>query len=154
VSTEDESRLIEKLRKIELLFARSPFPGEQAAAETAADRIRERIRQLEKAERAIEFRFSLPDTWSKALFIALLRRYNLSQVLAGDTVIGWSELECGDPPMGVAFGVLHPNTEYALFNRATFVRVRPAGGLKVSHEAFVKTYWPLSSKNSLLICTG
>ena len=75
---DEENRLIEKLRKIELLFARSPFPGEQAAAETAADRIRHRIRQLEKAERTVEFRFSLPDAWSKALFIALLRRYNLS----------------------------------------------------------------------------
>src|SRR5687768_14853865 len=50
------------------------------------------------------------------------------EVLAGDTVIGWSELEYGDPPMGVAFGVLHANTEYALFNRATVLRVRPAGG--------------------------
>jgi len=78
MSIDDESRLIEKLRKIELLFARSTFPGEQAAAETAADRIRHRIRQLEKAERTIEIRFSLPDTWSKALFVALLRRYNLS----------------------------------------------------------------------------
>ena len=78
MNTDDEGRLIEKLRKIEMLFARSPFPGEQAAAETAADRIRQRIRQSEKAERVIEFRFSLPDSWSKALFIALLRRYNLA----------------------------------------------------------------------------
>ena len=78
MSIDEEERLIEKLQKIELLFARSPFPGEQAAAVTAADRIRHRIRQLEKAERTVEFRFSLPDTWSKALFIALLRRYNLS----------------------------------------------------------------------------
>ena len=78
MSIDDESRLIEKLRKIEQLFARSTFPGEQAAAETAADRIRHRIRQLEKAERTMEFRFSLADSWSKALFIALLRRYNLS----------------------------------------------------------------------------
>jgi hypothetical protein len=78
VTIDSESRLIEKLRKIELLFARSTFPGEQAAAETAANRIRHRILQLEKAERTIEFRFSLPDTWSKALFIALLRRYNMS----------------------------------------------------------------------------
>ena len=50
MSIDEEERLIEKLQKIELLFARSPFPGEQAAAVTAADRIRHRIRQLEKAE--------------------------------------------------------------------------------------------------------
>jgi hypothetical protein len=32
------------------------------------------------------------------------------EVFAGDVVIGWSELEKGDPPMGVALGVLHPGT--------------------------------------------
>ena len=78
MSIDEEKYLIEKLRKIEQLFARSPFPGEQAAAESAAERIRLRIRQLEKTERTIEFRFSMSDSWSKALFIALLRRYSLS----------------------------------------------------------------------------
>lgn len=73
----DEERLIEKLQKIETLFARTTIPGERQAAETAADRIRQRLRQLETAERPIEYRFSLPDTWSKALLIALLRRYDL-----------------------------------------------------------------------------
>lgn len=51
------------------------------------------------------------------------------EVLAGDVVIGWSELETGDPPMGVASGVLHPNEFY---DRALAVagglRVRPEGG--------------------------
>ena len=73
----DEERLIEKLHKIETLFARTTIPGERKAAETAADRIRLRLQQLEKVERSVEYRFTLPDTWSKALFIALLRRYNL-----------------------------------------------------------------------------
>jgi hypothetical protein len=73
----DEERLIEKLHKIETLFARTTIPGERKAAETAADRIRQRLQQLEKVERSVEYRFSLPDTWSKALFTALLRRYDL-----------------------------------------------------------------------------
>lgn len=73
----EEDRLIEKLRKIEALFARATSAGERAAAESARDRIRGRLEQLEKSERAVEYRFSLPDGWSKSLFMALLRRYGI-----------------------------------------------------------------------------
>jgi len=73
----EEERLIEKLRKIEALFARATSDGERAAAESARDRIRGRLEQLEKLERLVEYRFSLPDGWSKSLFIALLRRYGI-----------------------------------------------------------------------------
>lgn len=34
-------------------------------------------------------------------------------VYLGDRKIGWSELEFGDPPMGVAFGRFIPNSEYS-----------------------------------------
>lgn len=74
---EEEVRLIEKLRKIEALFARATNAGERAAAESARDRIRGRLEQLEKSERPVEYRFSLPDGWSKSLFMALLRRYDI-----------------------------------------------------------------------------
>ena len=77
MQSDEEQRLIEKLRKIEGLFARSSTPGERVAAEHAAERIRQRLRQLEKVERATEFRFSLPDSWSRSLFVALLRRYGV-----------------------------------------------------------------------------
>ena len=73
----EEERLIEKLRKIEALFARATSAGERTAAENARDRIRQRLEQLERSERVIEYRFSLPDAWSKSLFIALLRRYGI-----------------------------------------------------------------------------
>jgi hypothetical protein len=73
----DEARLIEKLGKIEALFARAASDGERAAAGSAIDRIRERLREVEKREKAIEFRFSLGDAWSKRLFLALLRRYGI-----------------------------------------------------------------------------
>lgn len=49
-------------------------------------------------------------------------------MLAGDVVIGWSELEKGDPPMGVAVGVLHPSAAYAGASPASQLRVRPEGG--------------------------
>jgi hypothetical protein len=73
----EEDRLIAKLHKIEALFARPATPGERIAARDALERIRTRLRQLELSEPAVEFRFSLPDTWSRSLLIALLRRYGL-----------------------------------------------------------------------------
>ena len=73
----EEDRLVEKLRKIEALFARPSTEGERIAAGGALDRIRRRLRDLERAERPVEYRFSLSDTWAKSLFIALLRRYGL-----------------------------------------------------------------------------
>ncbi len=72
-----ESTLKEKLRKIEALFAGAATAGERAAAGAAADRIRARLRESEGRERAVEVRFSLPDQWSRRLFIALCRRYGL-----------------------------------------------------------------------------
>ncbi len=77
MSQDDEARLIEKLRKIEALFARADTPGERVAAGAAAERIRARLHQFERTDPAVEYRFSLPDTWSRTLFIALLRRYEI-----------------------------------------------------------------------------
>jgi hypothetical protein len=74
----EEERLVSKLRKIEVLFARPATQGEKVAAESALERIRERLRLIEKAEPALEYRFTLHDSWSKSLFIALLRRYGIS----------------------------------------------------------------------------
>ena len=73
----EERRVVEKLRKIEALFARPASEGERPAAEGARERIRQRLARLERAESPVEIRFSLPDDWSRALFLALLRRYGL-----------------------------------------------------------------------------
>jgi hypothetical protein len=72
-----EEQLRDKLRKIEALFAGAATAGERAAAGAAAERIRDRLHAAERAERPIEMRFSLPDPWSRQLFIALARRYGL-----------------------------------------------------------------------------
>ena len=69
----DEQRLIEKLRRIEALFERAASDGERVAAGVAAGRLRDRLAQA-RDEELLEFKFSLPDAWAKALFIALLRR--------------------------------------------------------------------------------
>lgn len=74
---DEERRLIDKLRKIEVLFASASNDGERQAAESALERIRRRLAQIERMEPVLEFRFSLPDAWSVSLFIALLHRYGL-----------------------------------------------------------------------------
>jgi len=77
VDLDEETRLIERLRKVETLFARAKYAGERQAAENALERIRRRLKELEKVEQPVEFRFSLADGWSKSLFLALLCRYGL-----------------------------------------------------------------------------
>jgi len=73
----DEEKLIEKLKRIEALFARPSTEGERSAAANALERIKARLRELEKTDPAIEFRFSLPDPWSHRLLMALLSRYGI-----------------------------------------------------------------------------
>jgi hypothetical protein len=72
-----EHILREKLRKIEALFAGAATAGEKAAAGAAAERIRERLGETADKEKSIEWKFSIPDVWSRQLFIALCRRYGL-----------------------------------------------------------------------------
>lgn len=73
-----EARLRDKLRKIEALFAGAGTPGEKAAADAAATRIRARLGGAVETEPAEEIRFSIPDNWSRQLFIALCRRYGIN----------------------------------------------------------------------------
>jgi hypothetical protein len=72
-----EAELREKLRKIEMLFAGAATTGERAAAEAARERVQQRLADLERRDPAIEMQFSLPDPWSRRLFLALCRRYGL-----------------------------------------------------------------------------
>jgi hypothetical protein len=72
-----EAHLREKLRKIEALFAGAGTVGERIAAEAALERVRARLTELERRDPAIEMQFSLPDQWSRRLFLALCRRYGL-----------------------------------------------------------------------------
>ena len=72
-----ENRLREKLRKIEALYAGAATAGEKAAAGAAADRIRRQFEAASKQEAAEEYKFSIPDPWSRQLFIALCRRYGV-----------------------------------------------------------------------------
>jgi hypothetical protein len=72
-----EAQLREKLRKIEALFAGAGTMGERLAAEAALMRVRARLAELEQRDPAVEMQFSMPDQWSRRLFLALCRRYGL-----------------------------------------------------------------------------
>ena len=73
----EETDLVEKLRKIEALFASPGTPGERDAAAGALDRIRGRLSERQRTEKPVEYRFSLTDRWSRSLFLAILNRYGL-----------------------------------------------------------------------------
>jgi hypothetical protein len=73
----DEAKLLERLRLIEALHAGATSAGERIAAAEARRRIQERLATLAKADPPIEFRFSLADGWSRKLFVALCRRYEV-----------------------------------------------------------------------------
>jgi hypothetical protein len=73
-----DARLREKLRKIEALFAGAGTEGERLAAEAALARIRARLAEFSRSEAPVEIQFSVPDTWSRHLFLALCRRYGLA----------------------------------------------------------------------------
>ena len=73
----DEARLIEKLKRIEALFAGAATQGERTAAANAMQRIRRRLKELHKTDPPTEFRFRMADMWSRRLFVALLRRYGI-----------------------------------------------------------------------------
>jgi hypothetical protein len=51
--------------------------GERVAAAEARRRIQLRLQAVEQSDPPVEFRFTLADPWSRKLFLALLRRYEL-----------------------------------------------------------------------------
>lgn len=73
----DEAQLLEKLRRIEALHAGTSSAGEREAARLAAERIRARLAEVRGREPDVELVYSLPDPWTRKLFIALCRRYGL-----------------------------------------------------------------------------
>jgi hypothetical protein len=73
----DEAALLEKLRKIEALYAGATTEGERAAAAQAAQRFAERLAQARSKEADVVRQYSIHDTSSRTLFVALCRRYGL-----------------------------------------------------------------------------
>ena len=73
----NETILIEKLIKIEALYAGAATEGERISAERARQRILARLQELLPRDPPVEYRFRFADMWSRKVFTALLRRYNL-----------------------------------------------------------------------------
>jgi len=75
VPSEDELRA--KLRRIEALIAGGGTAGERDAAGAALERVKARLAEQARIDPPIEVQFSMPDAWSRQLFVALCRRYGL-----------------------------------------------------------------------------
>ncbi len=73
----EEIKIIEKLRKIEALFEGATTAGEKEAAASALERVKKKFKELLEVDPPIEYKFSLSDSWSRKLFVALLRRYDI-----------------------------------------------------------------------------
>jgi len=73
----EEEKLLEKLRRIEALFAGTDALGERDAAAAAAGRLRQRLDELRRRDPAVEYKFTLTNSWSRRLLSALLRRYGV-----------------------------------------------------------------------------
>ncbi|MBN1604988.1 MAG: hypothetical protein JW940_00055 [Polyangiaceae bacterium] len=73
----DGAKLLEKLRLIEALFAGATTDGERIAAGEARRRIQLKLEAFAKEDPPTEYRFRLDDIWSRKLFVALCRRYEV-----------------------------------------------------------------------------
>jgi len=70
-------KLLERMRRVEALYSRTDVEGERTAAGNALEGILEQIRRYQDADPAVEYKFKLGDAWSRRLFMALARRYQL-----------------------------------------------------------------------------
>ena len=74
----DDEALRAKLAKVEALFRHASSPGERAAAEAAMGRLQGRLGSSDKRpEPEVELQFSLPDTCSVRLFVAVCRKHGV-----------------------------------------------------------------------------
>lgn len=73
----NETRLVEKLKLIEALYSGATTEGEKEAAGNALERIKKRLKEIHKQDPPSEYKFTLTNMWSKKLFVALLRRYDI-----------------------------------------------------------------------------
>jgi len=73
----NEATLIEKLIKIEALFAGAATEGERVSADRARQRILQRLAELIPEDPPVEYKFTFRDMWSHKVFATLLRRYGL-----------------------------------------------------------------------------
>jgi hypothetical protein len=71
------SQLIDTLLKVEALHAGATTPGERDAAEAAIERIKKKLEQFVADDPSQEIKCTFSNRWSKQLFCALAKRYDL-----------------------------------------------------------------------------
>ena len=69
----DIKAFFEKMRRIEALHAGATTPGERDAAANAIQCMRERLKAIETEDPPVEYKFTLADSWSRKLFLAIAR---------------------------------------------------------------------------------
>lgn len=70
------AKLIETLRRVEALYEGATTPGERVAAGFARERLDARLKEMLE-DKPTEMQFSLQNHWSRKLFVALARKYEL-----------------------------------------------------------------------------
>jgi len=74
---DDIRQLIDTLLKVEALHAGATTPGERDAAEAAIERIKKKLEQFVETDPMEERQCTFSNQWSKQLFCALAKRYDL-----------------------------------------------------------------------------
>ena len=74
---DDILRLIDTLLKVEALHAGATTSGERDAAGAAIERIKKKLEQFVEADPSKEMQCTFSNHWSKQLFCALAKRYDL-----------------------------------------------------------------------------
>ena len=72
----NERNLVEKLKRIQALYAGATTPGEAVAALKAFERVKTRLEQ-EHYVQTVEYKFTMTDSFQRRLFPALCRRHGL-----------------------------------------------------------------------------
>ena len=72
-----ESELVEKLLKIEALYAGATTAGEKEAAENAMNKIQNKISKSRDQDPVIKWRMTTRSSFEKKLLVALLKRHGL-----------------------------------------------------------------------------
>ena len=74
---DDIRQLIDTLLKVEALHAGATTPGERDAAGAAIERIKKKLAEFEETDPPKEMQCTFSNHWSKQLFCALAKRYDL-----------------------------------------------------------------------------
>lgn len=67
----DEATLIEKLLKIETLFAGAATEGECTSADRVKQRILQRLAELLPEDPPVEYKFTFRDMWSRKVVVII-----------------------------------------------------------------------------------